>query len=97
MSIRHFHRQDYLAGEYEGCCQGHDECAANRTGSSGLTAECTRVRNLSDPCLNGHSLRIETTKAVRSMRDTRLEGGGKATMIATIHMSQSYELFMSSY
>ena len=44
-------------------------------------------------CLNGHSLRIATTRAVDECVITRLE---KATMIATIHNEPEFsELFMS--
>jgi CRP/FNR family transcriptional regulator, cyclic AMP receptor protein len=44
-------------------------------------------------CLNGHSLRIATTRAVDECVITRLE---KATMIATIHDQPRFsELFMS--
>src|SRR5438445_9961324 len=44
-------------------------------------------------CLNGHPLRIATTKAVDECVITRLE---KATMIATIHNEPEFsELFMS--
>ena len=44
-------------------------------------------------CLNGHPLRIATTRAVDECVITRLE---KATMIATIHNEPEFsELFMS--
>jgi CRP-like cAMP-binding protein len=44
-------------------------------------------------CLNGHPLRIATTRAVDECVVTRLE---KATMIATIHNEPEFsELFMS--
>ena len=44
-------------------------------------------------CLNGHPLRIATTRAVDECVITRLE---KATMIATIHNESEFsELFMS--
>jgi CRP-like cAMP-binding protein len=44
-------------------------------------------------CLNGHPLRIATTKAIEECVITRLE---KATMIATIHDEPQFsELFMS--
>ena len=44
-------------------------------------------------CLNGHSLRIATTRAIDECLITRLE---KATMIATIHNEPEFsELFMS--
>jgi CRP/FNR family cyclic AMP-dependent transcriptional regulator len=44
-------------------------------------------------CLNGHPLRIATTRAVQECMITRLE---KATMIATIHDEPEFsELFMS--
>src|SRR6202049_1252152 len=44
-------------------------------------------------CLNGHPLRIATTRAVDECVVTRLE---KATMIATIHTQPAFaELFMS--
>jgi CRP/FNR family cyclic AMP-dependent transcriptional regulator len=44
-------------------------------------------------CLNGHPLRIATTRAVDECMITRLE---KATMIATIHNESEFsELFMS--
>jgi len=44
-------------------------------------------------CLNGHPLRIATTRAVDECLITRLE---KATMIATIHNESEFsELFMS--
>ena len=44
-------------------------------------------------CLNGHPLRIATTRAVGECVITRLE---KATMIATIHDEPEFsELFMS--
>ena len=44
-------------------------------------------------CLNGHALRIATTRAVDECAITRLE---KATMIATIHKEPNFsELFMA--
>jgi CRP/FNR family cyclic AMP-dependent transcriptional regulator len=44
-------------------------------------------------CLNGHPLRISTTRAMEKCMTTRIE---KATMIATIHNEPSFsELFMS--
>jgi CRP/FNR family transcriptional regulator, cyclic AMP receptor protein len=44
-------------------------------------------------CLNGHSLRIATTRAMAECLITRIE---KATMIATIHSEPEFsELFMS--
>jgi CRP/FNR family transcriptional regulator, cyclic AMP receptor protein len=47
----------------------------------------------SDYCLNGHPLRIATTRAIDECVVTRLE---KATMIATIHKEPEFsELFMS--
>src|ERR1700737_2185660 len=46
-----------------------------------------------EACLNGHPLRIATTRAVEECLITRLE---KATMIATIHDEPEFsELFMS--
>jgi CRP/FNR family transcriptional regulator, cyclic AMP receptor protein len=46
-----------------------------------------------EACLNGHPLRIATTKALEECLITRLE---KATMIATIHNESEFsELFMS--
>src|SRR5260370_19745841 len=46
-----------------------------------------------EACLNGHPLRIATTRAVDECVVTRLE---KATMIATIHNEPQFsELFMS--
>jgi len=46
-----------------------------------------------EACLNGHPLRIATTRAVDECVITRLE---KATMIATIHKEPEFsELFMS--
>jgi CRP-like cAMP-binding protein len=45
-------------------------------------------------CLNGHPLRIATTRAIEECVITRI---GKATMIATIHNEREFsELFMSS-
>ena len=46
-----------------------------------------------EACLNGHSLRIATTRAIDECLITRVE---KATMIATIHNEPDFsELFMS--
>ena len=46
-----------------------------------------------EACLNGHALRIATTRAIDECVITRLE---KATMIATIHSEAEFsELFMS--
>src|SRR5436305_7876766 len=45
-------------------------------------------------CLNGHPLRIATTRAVDECVITRLE---KATMIATIHNEPEFPKLFSSY
>jgi CRP/FNR family transcriptional regulator, cyclic AMP receptor protein len=65
----------------------------SKQGKEAVVAILEAGQFVGEGCLNGHALRIATTRAIDKCVMTRLE---KATMIATIHNEPEFsELFMS--